>query len=84
MIPARVLTAGGVERQWDNRPMLKWLITVVLALVLFSGLMPLLRRLGLGKLPGDLDFSLFGRRWSIPLMSTILLSLLAMALARLL
>jgi len=53
-------------------------------LVLFSGLMPLLRRLGLGKLPGDLDFSLFGRRWSIPLMSTILLSLLAMALARLL
>ena len=64
--------------------MLKWLITVVLALVLFSGLMPLLRRFGIGRLPGDLDFILFGRRWAIPLTSTILLSLLAMALARLL
>ncbi len=62
--------------------MLKWLITVAIALVLFSGLLPLLRRFGVGRLPGDLDFMLFGRRWSIPLMSTILLSLLAMALAR--
>ncbi|HRO61888.1 MAG TPA: DUF2905 family protein, partial [Burkholderiaceae bacterium] len=47
--------------------MLKWLITVVLALTLFSGLMPLLRRFGIGRLPGDLDFRLFGRRWVIPL-----------------
>ena len=62
--------------------MLKWLITVVLALVLFSGLLPLLRRFGIGRLPGDMDFILFGRRWSIPLTSTILLSLLAMALSR--
>ena len=62
--------------------MLKWLITVVLALALFSGLLPLLRRFGVGRLPGDLDFILFGRRWSIPLTSTILLSLLAMALSR--
>ncbi|MFA7665108.1 MAG: DUF2905 domain-containing protein [Burkholderiaceae bacterium] len=63
--------------------MLKWLITVTLALALFSGLMPMLRRLGLGRLPGDFDFRLFGRRWTIPLMSTVLLSLLAMGLARL-
>lgn len=63
--------------------MLKWLITVVLALALFSGLMPVLRRLGLGRMPGDFDFTLFGRRWSVPLTSTILLSLLAMGLARL-
>ena len=45
---------------------------------------PVLRRFGIGRLPGDFDFILFGRRWSIPLMSTILLSLLAMGLARLL
>lgn len=64
--------------------MLKWLVTVVLALVLFSRLMPVLRRFGIGRLPGDFDFSLFGRRWSIPLTSTVLLSLIAMLLARLL
>jgi hypothetical protein len=64
--------------------MLKWFVTVVLALMLFSGLMPVLRRFGIGRLPGDFDFSLFGRRWSIPITSTILLSLIAMLVARLL
>ncbi|HLT27322.1 MAG TPA: DUF2905 family protein [Zeimonas sp.] len=63
--------------------MLKWLLVIVLALVLFSGLMPVLRRLGIGRLPGDLDFRAFGRDWSIPITSTILLSLLAALLAKL-
>ncbi|GJQ54183.1 MAG: hypothetical protein ABS45_13350 [Comamonas sp. SCN 65-56] len=56
--------------------MVRWLIVVFLALVLISGLMPLLRRLGLGRLPGDFEFRLFGRQWSIPLASTVLLSFL--------
>jgi hypothetical protein len=43
-----------------------------------------LRRFGIGRLPGDFQFSLFGREWSIPLTSTILLSLLAALIARLL
>ncbi len=57
-------------------------VATVPALVLFSGLMPWLRRLGLGRLPGDLNFRLLGRDWSIPIMSTLLLSLLAAAIAR--
>ncbi|MDT3679318.1 MAG: DUF2905 family protein [Burkholderiaceae bacterium] len=64
--------------------MLKWLLVVVVALVLFSGLMPVLRRFGIGRLPGDLEFRAFGRDWSIPITSTVLLSLLAALLARLL
>ncbi len=64
--------------------MIKWLLVVVVALVLFSGLMPLLRRLGVGRLPGDFEFRLFGRDWSIPITSTVLLSLLAALLSRLL
>lgn len=63
--------------------MIRWLLVTALALFIFSGLMPWLRKLGVGRLPGDLNFRLFGREWSIPLMSTILLSLLAMGLARL-
>ena len=54
--------------------MIRWLIVVFLALVLISGLTPLLRRLGIGRLPGDLHFRLFGREWFIPLASTVLLS----------
>ena len=64
--------------------MMKWLLVVVLALVLFSGLMPVLRRFGIGRLPGDFAFRAFGRDWSIPVTSTVLLSLLAALLARLL
>lgn len=63
--------------------MFRWLLVTALALFIFSGLMPWLRKLGVGRLPGDLNFRWFGRDWSIPLMSTILLSLLAMGLARL-
>ncbi|MCD6681836.1 MAG: DUF2905 domain-containing protein [Burkholderiaceae bacterium] len=64
--------------------MLKWLLVVVVALALFSGLMPVLRRFGIGRLPGDFEFRAFGRDWSIPITSTVLLSLLAALLARLL
>jgi hypothetical protein len=64
--------------------MLKWLLVVVLALALFSGLMPLLRRIGSGRLPGDFEFRAFGREWSIPLTSTVLLALLAGLIAKLL
>jgi hypothetical protein len=60
----------------------KWFIAITLALFLFSGAMPLLRRFGIGRLPGDFQFRLFGREWSIPLTSTILLSLLAALIAR--
>ncbi len=62
---------------------MKWLIATAVALFLFSGAMPWLRRLGIGRLPGDFNFRLFGREWSIPLMSTIVLSLVAALIARL-
>ncbi len=57
--------------------MLKWLLAVVIALLLFGGLTPWLRRMGLGRLPGDISFERDGRRYEFPLGSTILLSLLA-------
>jgi len=61
----------------------KWLIATAVALFLFSGAMPWLRKLGIGRLPGDFSFRLFGREWSIPLMSTIVLSIAAALIARL-
>ena len=62
--------------------MIRWVIVVFLALVLISGLSPLLRRLGIGRLPGDFRFRLFGREWSIPVTSTLLLSAVASLIAR--
>jgi len=62
--------------------MLRWLIVTFLALIIFSGLQPWLKKLGFGQLPGDIQFRLFGRDWHLPLASTLLLSLLASAIAR--
>ena len=64
--------------------MIRWLTVVFLALLLFSGLRPWLEKLGLGRLPGDLRFRLFGREWFLPLASSVVLSLLAMAIIKLL
>lgn len=64
--------------------MLRWLIVVFLALVFISWAQPLLQRLGLGRLPGDMRFRLFGREWYIPLTSTVLLSFLVSLITKLL
>ena len=64
--------------------MIRWLIVVFLALLIFSGLRPWLEKFGLGKLPGDFRFRLFGREWFIPLSSSVALSLLAMLITKLL
>lgn len=64
--------------------MIRWLIVIFLALLLFSGLRPWLEKLGLGKLPGDFRFRLFGREMFVPLASSVLLSLLAMGINHLL
>lgn len=62
--------------------MFRWLFVMLLALVLLNGFMPWLRKLGLGKLPGDFSFTLLGRLWSIPLGSSIVLSLLASVISK--
>lgn len=57
--------------------MLKWLLTIVLALLLLGVLMPWLRRRGLRRMPGDITVTRNGQQYSFPIGSTILLSLLA-------
>ncbi len=64
--------------------MIRWLIVIFLALLLINWFSPLLDKLGFGKLPGDFRFRLFGRDWFIPLTSTLLLSLAASLIAKLL
>lgn len=64
--------------------MLKWLFTIFLALVVSGLARPALARLGLGRLPGDLHFTLGEREVYVPLTSSVALSALAMLLGRLL
>ena len=62
--------------------MFRWLLVIFLALMVINALAPWVRQLGVGKLPGDLRFKLLGREFFLPFTSTVLLSLVAAALAR--
>ncbi|HEV2609806.1 MAG TPA: DUF2905 domain-containing protein [Noviherbaspirillum sp.] len=64
--------------------MIRWFLTIFVALIVFSALLPWLEKLGVGRLPGDIRFTLFGRKFFLPFASTILLSLLVFVVARLL
>lgn len=62
--------------------MIRWLVVIFLALLIFSGLRRWLEKIGLGKLLGDFRFRIFGREVFLPVTSSVLLSFLAMLLAR--
>jgi len=64
--------------------MIRWMIVIFLALLLISWFTPLLQKMGFGRLPGDLRFRLFGREFFLPLTTTILLSMLAALVSKLL
>jgi hypothetical protein len=57
---------------------MRWLIVFLLAFVLFNGLAAWLRRIGLGRLPGDFTLRWRGRELHVPLASSVLLSVLVM------
>lgn len=57
---------------------MRWLLVFLLAFLLFNGLQGWLRKIGLGKLPGDFHLKLRGREVYLPLASSVVLSVLAM------
>jgi len=63
---------------------LKWLVTLAVALVVLTAVSPWLARFGLGRLPGDVRVRVKGRDYFLPFTTTILLSLALTAIARLL
>ena len=63
--------------------MLKWILTLIVALVVLTVLAPWLARYGLGRLPGDVTVRYKGKLYCLPFTSTVLLSLALTLLMRL-
>jgi len=63
--------------------MLKWLLTLIVALAVLTLCVPRLRKYGLGRLPGDITLRRNGRDYYLPFTSTIVLSLALTLLTRL-
>jgi hypothetical protein len=63
--------------------LLKWLVTLAVALFVLTAVSPWLARLGLGRLPGDVTVRVRGRDYRLPFTTTIVLSAALTLLARL-
>jgi hypothetical protein len=64
--------------------MIRWVLVIFLALIVLSAALPWLEKLGIGRLPGDFRFKLFGRIFMLPFASTILLSAVVLLIGKLL
>jgi len=62
--------------------MIRWLVVVFVALVVFSAFAPWLEKLGLGRLPGDFRFRFAGRDWFIPFGSSVAIGLIGLVIGR--
>ena len=62
--------------------MIRWFLTTFIAVAILSSAQPWLRKIGIGRLPGDVTLRLFGREYPLPFMSTLVLSMLLSLIAR--
>lgn len=61
--------------------MIRWVVAIFVMLTVFSGLLPFLSKVGVGRLPGDIGFRLFGQPFCLPFGSTVLWSAVAFLVA---
>jgi len=72
-----------VRRAVYNDSMMKWLLTLIVAVIVLTLCTPWLRKHGLGRLPGDITLRHKGRDYYLPITTTVLLSLALTLLGRL-
>jgi hypothetical protein len=61
--------------------MIRWVAVIFIGLLVFSALFPGLMKLGVGRVPGDVRFKLFGLVLCLPFGSTIVWSAVAFLIA---
>lgn len=63
---------------------MRFIVTLFISLIVLMALQPWLQKLGLGRLPGDVNFRLGKREVSLPFASTLLLTFVAFVVGKLL
>ncbi|WP_228880295.1 DUF2905 domain-containing protein [Paraburkholderia saeva] len=63
--------------------MIRWLLTTFVAVAVLSRCWPWLRKVGIGRLPGDVTLRVGGKEYPFPFMSTLLLSIVLSLVVRL-
>lgn len=76
------IMAADADFFYEKLPVIRWTLTIFLALIVFSAALPWLEKLGIGRLPGDVRFTLFGKTIFLPFASTVLLSTCVFVIGR--
>jgi hypothetical protein len=76
------LPAATGRTRFEIIAMIRWLLTTFIAVAILSSCWPWLRKIGIGRMPGDITLRVFGKEYSFPFMSTLILSLVLAAIAR--
>lgn len=63
--------------------MIRWLFVIFVFLLIFSFLIPELRKLGIGRVPGDVPVRLAGRVLVLPFGSSLLVFVVVLLIAEL-
>ena len=56
--------------------MIRWMLLICILLVLVNSATGLIQKIGLGRLPGDLNLRVFGRVVFVPVASAVLVTVL--------
>jgi hypothetical protein len=64
--------------------MIRWFLTTFIAVAILSSSSPWLKKIGIGRMPGDFTLRIGKREYSFPFMSTLVVSLALSLLLRLL
>ena len=64
--------------------MIRWMLLMFIFLVLLNAATGFVRRIGLGRLPGDFTLRLLGREVFLPFASSVMLTVVLMSLVKLL
>lgn len=57
-------------------PMIRWMLLIFILLVLVNSATGIIQKMGLGRLPGDMNFRFLGRQFFVPLASAVLVTVL--------
>jgi hypothetical protein len=63
--------------------MLKWFLAIFILLLVIGAAGNWLTKIGIGRMPGDFRFQVFGKEIFLPFTSTIVLSLVLFAIQKL-
>ncbi|MDH0201393.1 DUF2905 family protein [Comamonas aquatica] len=64
--------------------MIRWMLLIFVLLVLLNSATGVIRKVGLGRLPGDFTFRLLGREVFLPCASAVLVTVLLFSTVKLL